>query len=343
MRSAPFFSFRFSFRDIDVTALAAGALAAGLAATCLMAAVVAQAQQKYPSRAIRLVLPFPPGGSTDIVARVVTQRLSENWGQPVLIDNRPGASGNVAAELVARAAPDGYTLFQVNVANAIAASLFPKLGYSLTGDFVAITQLATTPYALLAHPGVPAKTVRELLALARARPGQLNYASAGPGSATHLSGELINALAGVNMVHIPYKGTGPALTALLSGEVDLYFATVPSAVPMVKAGKLRVLAVSSAKRASLMPEVPTMAEGGLKGFDTGTWHGVLAPVATPREIVGALASELVRVLNQPDIRDRLITQGLEPVADTPEQFAAFIRAEIVKWEKLVRASGARPD
>ncbi|MBC7781648.1 MAG: tripartite tricarboxylate transporter substrate binding protein, partial [Proteobacteria bacterium] len=302
-----------------------------------------EAQQKYPTRAIRLVLPFPPGGSTDIVARVVTQRLGEHWGQPVIIDNRPGASGNVAAELVARAAPDGYTLFQVNVANAIAASLFGKLNYSLTGDFVAITQLATTPYALLAHPGVPAKSVRELLQLARSSPGKLNYASAGPGSATHLSGELINSLGGVTMVHIPYKGTGAALAALLSGEADLYFAAVPSAVPMVQSGKLRVLAVSSARRASLMPQVPTMEEGGLKGFDTGTWHGVLAPQATPRELVGMLSSALVRILKEPDIHQKLVAQGLEPVGDSPEQFSAFIQAEMAKWAKLVKASGARPE
>jgi tripartite-type tricarboxylate transporter receptor subunit TctC len=318
------------------------ALLTGIAFAALCSVPVS-AQGRYPARAIRLVLPFPPGGSTDIVARVVTQRLAEQWGQPVLIDHRPGASGNLAAELVARAPADGYTLFQVNVANAIAASLFPKLSYSLTGDFVAITQLATTPYALLAHPAVPARSPRELLSLARARPGKLNYASAGPGSATHLSGELINSIAGVNIVHVPYKGTGPALTALLGGEVDLYFATVPAAVPWVKSGKLRVLGVSSAKRAALMPEVPTMAEGGLPGFETGTWHGVLAPAATPREIVLQLSGELVRILNQSEIRDKLVSQGLDPVGDSPEQFAAFIRAEVAKWEKLVRASGARPE
>jgi len=315
-----------------------------LAATLGVAgAAVVHAQQKYPQRPIRLVLPFPPGGSTDIVARVVGQRLSESWGQPVLVDNRPGASGNLAAELVARAAPDGYTLLQANVAHAIAVSLFAKLPYNLTGDFVAVTRLATTPYALLAHPRVPAATVRELLTLARARPGVLNYASAGAGSATHLSGELIKALGRVDMLHVPYKGTGPAVTALLAGEVDLYFATVPAAVPLVKSGRLKVLGVSGATRAAMMPEVPTMAEGGLPGYDTGTWHGVMVPSATPREIVVQLGSELARILAQKDIRERLLAQGLEPVGDTPEQFAAFLRGEIAKWEKLVRASGARAD
>jgi tripartite-type tricarboxylate transporter receptor subunit TctC len=304
--------------------------------------VFAQSPQKYPTRPIRLVLPFPPGGSTDIVARVVGQKITEAWGQQVVVDNRPGAGGNVAAEFVARAAPDGYTLFQVNVANTIAASLYPKLGYSLTGDFVAVTQLATTPYVLLAHPSVPAKSVRDLIALARAKPGKLNYASAGAGSATHLSGELLKSMAGIDIVHVPYKGTGPAVTALLSGEVDLYFATVPAAAPMVKAGRLRALGVSSVKRASLMPDVPAIAET-LKGYDTGTWHGVLAPAATPRDIVQQLSGEIVRILNTPDVREKLIAQGLEPVGDTPEQFSAFLRAEIAKWAKVVAASGARPE
>lgn len=300
-------------------------------------------QQKYPVRPIRLVLPFPPGGSTDIVARIIGQKITESWGQQVLVDNRPGGGGNVAAEAVARAAPDGYTLFQVNVANAIGASLYPKLNYNLTGDFVAITQLATTPYVLLAHPSVPAKSMRELIALAKARPGQLNYASAGAGSATHLSGELLKSMAGVGIVHVPYRGTGPAVTALLSGEIDLYFATVPAAAPMVKTGRLRPLGVTSARRAALMPDVPAIAESGLKGYETGTWHGVLAPVATPRAIVLQLSSEIVRILNMPDVREKLIGQGLDPVGDTPEQFGAYIRAEIAKWAKVVAASGARPE
>lgn len=325
-----------------VPALLGGA-ALVLATQALPDIAEVHAQQVYPSRSIRLVIPFPPGGSTDVVARMVSQRLSERWRQPVVVDNRPGASGNLAAELVARAAPDGYTLLQANVAHAIAASLFVKLGYSLSGDFVAVGRLASTPYVLLAHPGVPAKSVRELLALARARPGVLNYASAGAGSATHLSGELIRAIGGVDMVHVPYKGTGPAVTALLSGEVDLYFATVTAAAPMVKSGRLRALGVSSAQRSAMMPDVPTMAEGGLRGFDTSTWHGVMAPVATSREIVTRLSGELAAILREPDIRSRLEAQGLEPIGDTPEAFAAFLREEIAKWEKLVRASGARPD
>lgn len=300
-------------------------------------------QQKYPVRPIRLVLPFPPGGSTDIVARIVGQKITESWGQQVLVDNRPGGGGNVAAEAVARAAPDGYTLFQVNVANAIGASLYPKLNYSLIGDFAPVTQLAATPYVLLAHPSVPAKSTRELVALAKARPGQLNYASAGAGSATHLSGELLKSMAGVNIIHVPYRGTGPAVTALLSGEIELYFAAVPAAVPMVKTGRLRPLGVTSARRAALMPQVPTIAEGGLKGYETGTWHGVLVPAATPRDIALQLSTEIVRILNMPEVREKLVAQGLDPVGDTPEQFGAYIRAEIAKWAKVVAASGARPE
>jgi tripartite-type tricarboxylate transporter receptor subunit TctC len=206
-----------------------------------------------------------------------------------------------------------------------------------------VTQLAATPYVLLAHPSVPAKSTRELVALAKARPGQLNYASAGAGSATHLSGELLKSMAGVNIIHVPYRGTGPAVTALLSGEIELYFAAVPAAVPMVKSGRLRPLGVTSAQRSALMPQVQTIAESGLKGYETGTWHGVLVPAATPRDIALQLSAEIVRILNMPEVREKLVAQGLDPVGDTPEQFGAYIRAEIAKWAKVVAASGARPE
>ena len=301
------------------------------------------AQQAYPAKPIRLILPFPPGGSTDIVARLIGQKLTESWGQPVLIENRPGAGGNIAAETAARAAPDGYTLFQVNVANAIGATLYPKLSYDLITSFAPVIQLATTPYVLLAHPTVPAKNTAELIALAKARPGQLNYASAGGGSATHLSGELLKSMAGVNIVHVPYKGTGPAVTALLSGEVDLYFATVPAALPLVEAKKLRALGVTSARRSPLMRDVPAIAEAGLKGYETSTWHGILAPAATPADIVVKLNAEIARTLAQPAVRERLVGQGLDPVGGTPEQFGAYLKTEISKWAVVVKASGARPE
>ena len=311
--------------------------------TALAWSSAARAQQAYPAKPIRLILPFPPGGSTDIVARLIGQKLTESWGQPVLIENRPGAGGNIAAETAARAAPDGYTLFQVNVANAIGATLYPKLSYDLITSFAPVIQLATTPYVLLAHPTVPAKNTAELIALAKARPGQLNYASAGGGSATHLSGELLKSMAGVNIVHVPYKGTGPAVTALLSGEVDLYFATVPAALPLVEAKKLRALGVTSARRSPLMRDVPAIAEAGLKGYETSTWHGILAPAATPADIVVKLNAEIARTLAQPAVRERLVGQGLDPVGGTPEQFGAYLKTEISKWAVVVKASGARAE
>ena len=311
--------------------------------TALAWSSAARAQQAYPAKPIRLILPFPPGGSTDIVARLIGQKLTESWGQPVLIENRPGAGGNIAAETAARAAPDGYTLFQVNVANAIGATLYPKLSYDLITSFAPVIQLATTPYVLLAHPAVPAKNTAELIALAKARPGQLNYASAGGGSATHLSGELFKSMAGVNIVHVPYKGTGPAVTALLSGEVDLYFATVPAALPLVEAKKLRALGVTSARRSPLMRDVPAIAEAGLKGYETSTWHGILAPAATPADIVVILNAEIARTLAHPAVRERLVGQGLDPVGGTPEQFGAYLKTEISKWAVVVKASGARPE
>jgi len=311
--------------------------------TALAWSSAARAQQAYPAKPIRLILPFPPGGSTDIVARLIGQKLTESWGQPVLIENRPGAGGNIAAETAARAAPDGYTLFQVNVANAIGATLYPKLPYDLITSFAPVIQLATTPYVLLAHPTVPAKNTAELIALAKARPGQLNYASAGGGSATHLSGELLKSMAGVNIVHVPYKGTGPAVTALLSGEVDLFFATVPAALPLVETKKLRALGVTSARRSPLMRDVPAIAEAGLKGYETSTWHGILAPAATPADIVVKLNAEIARTLAQPAVRERLVGQGLDPVGGTPEQFGAYLKTEISKWAVVVKASGARPE
>ena len=311
--------------------------------TALAWSSAARAQQAYPAKPIRLILPFPPGGSTDIVARMIGQKLTESWGQPVLIENRPGAGGNIAAETAARAAPDGYTLFQVNVANAIGATLYPKLSYDLITSFAPVIQLATTPYVLLAHPAVPAKNTAELIALAKSRPGQLNYASAGGGSATHLSGELLKSMAGVNIVHVPYKGTGPAVTALLSGEVDLYFATVPAALPLVEAKKLRALGVTSARRSALMRDVPAIAEAGLKGYETSTWHGILAPAGTSPEIVVKLNAEIARVLAQPAVKERLVGQGLDPVGGTPEQFGAYLKTEISKWAVVVKASGARAE
>jgi len=307
----------------------------------LIAAAPAAAQPSFPTKPVRLILPFPPGGSTDIVARLIGQKLQEVWGQPVLVDNRPGAGGNVAAEIAAKAAADGHTLFQVNVANAIGATLYPKLNYDLVTSFAPVVQLATTPYVLLAHPSIPARTTRDLIAIAKARPGALSYASAGAGSATHLSGELLKTLSGTDILHVPYKGTGPAVTALLSGEVGLYFTTAPAAVPLMKAGRVRALGVTSMKRSPLMPEVAPIAEAGLKGYETSTWHGILAPAGTPREIVTKSNADIVKILAQPDVREKLIGQGLDPVGGTPEAFAAYIKAEIAKWAGVIKAAGAK--
>jgi tripartite-type tricarboxylate transporter receptor subunit TctC len=314
----------------------------GVALLCI-AALPVLAQQAYPTKPIRLILPFPPGGSTDIVARLIGQKLTDSWGVQVLVDNRPGAGGNIAAELAAKAPADGHTLFQVNVANAIAATLYPKLNYDLITSFAPVAQLATTPYVLLAHPSVPARNTRELVALARGRPGVLSYASAGAGSATHLSGELLKALSGTDILHVPYKGTGPAVTALMSGEVAMYFTTVPAAVPLVKSSRVRALGVTSAKRTPLMADVAPIAEAGLKGYETSTWHGILAPAGTPRETVQKLNGEIVKILGQPDVRDKLLGQGLEPIGGTPEQFGAYLKAEIAKWAKVAKASGAKPE
>ena len=310
---------------------------------CLFVTAPAAAQANFPSKPIRLILPFPPGGSTDIVARLIGQKLTESWGQPVLVDNRPGAGGNIAAETAAKAPPDGHTLFQVNVANAIGATLYPKLNYDLVTSFAPVTQLATTPYVLLAHPSIPARNTRELIAIAKARPGALIYASAGAGSATHLSGELLKTLSGTDILHVPYKGTGPAVTALLSGEVGLYFTTVPAAVPLVKSGRVRALGVTSTTRSALMPDVAPIAEAGLKGYETGTWHGILAPAATPKDVVAKLNAEIVKILAQPDVREKLVGQGLDPIGGTPEQFAAYLKSEIAKWAKVVKASGAKAE
>lgn len=307
----------------------------------LIAGAPAVAQSSFPTKPVRLILPFPPGGSTDMVARLIGQKLQEVWAHPVLVDNRPGAGGNIAAEAAAKAAPDGYTLFQANVANAIGATLYPKLNYDLVTSFAPVTQLATTPYVLLAHPSIPARTTRDLIAVAKSRPGALIYASAGAGSATHLSGELLKSLSGTDILHVPYKGTGPAVTALLSGEVGLYFTTVPAAVPLVKAGRVRALGVTSMTRSPLMPEVAPIAEAGLKGYETSTWHGVLAPAGTPRDVVAKLNADIVRILAQPETREKLIGQGLEPVGGTPETFAAYIKAEIAKWARVIKAAGAK--
>jgi len=299
--------------------------------------------QSYPSRPIRLVVPYPPGGPLDIMARAIGQKLTEAWSQPVVVDNRAGAGGNIGADLVAKSPADGYTLLMGAVAtHAINPTLYGKLPYDPVKDFAPVALVAQVPNILVVNPSVPAKSVTELIEFARARPGYLNFGSGSTGSTGHLAGELFKTMAGVQMVHIPYKGGAPAMADLLAGQVQLMFDNLANALPNVRAGRLRALAVTTLARSPAMPDLPTMAESGLPGFDLTTWFGLMVPAGTPPEIVVRLNAEIVRALNAKDMRERLDKMGAEPPANnTPEHFAAFIRAEAAKYAKVVRDSGAR--
>ena len=318
-----------------------------LMAACCSSSVILPAMdifaQNFPGKPIRMIVAYPPGGGTDIVGRMVAQKLAENFAQTVVIDNRGGAAGNIGSEIAARSAPDGYTLLMGNVApNAINVSLYAKLGYDPVTDFAPVSLVASTPNILVVHPALAVKSVADLVALARAKPATLNYPSAGLGSSSHLAGELFDSLAVVKMVHIPYKGGGPALTDLLGGQVQLMFATMPAAMPHVRSGKLRAVAVTSAKRSQAMPELPTLGET-LKGYDASTWYGVLAPAATPRAIIATLHGAILKILGVAETRDRLLAQGFEPVGGTPAEFGAYIKSEIVKWGRVIKAAGIKPE
>jgi tripartite-type tricarboxylate transporter receptor subunit TctC len=299
--------------------------------------------QQYPARPVRLIVPYPPGGGTDTLARVVSQKLSETLGQQVVMDNRPGAGANIGMELAARSAPDGYTLVLATISNAISTSLYSRLNYDLVRDFAPVTLLATTPHLLAVHPSLPVGSVKDLIALAKARPGQLVYSSAGSGTPTHLAGELFDYMAGVNMTHVPYKGGGPSVVALLGGEVTASFATMPSVLPHVKSGKLRGVAVTTSRRSPSAPNLPTVAESGLPGFDMGSWYGLMAPAGTPAAVVSHLNAETIKVLKLADVKQRLDNSGFDALVSTPEEYAAYTRTEIDKWAKIVKASGARAE
>jgi tripartite-type tricarboxylate transporter receptor subunit TctC len=290
---------------------------------------------------VRLIVPFPPGGGTDTMARAIAPKMSEYLGQQLVPENRGGAGANIGAELAAKSPPDGYTLLLVTVTNAVGASLYTKLNYDLARDFASITQLATTPHVLVVHPSVPVHSVKEFTAFTRARPGELTYSSSGSGSMAHLAGELFASLTNTKMVHVPYKGGGPSMIALVGGEVSLCFATMPSAVGFVRSGKLRGVAVTTEKRSPSMPDLPTLAETGIKGYEAGSWYGLSAPAGTSKEIVARLHAEAVKVMALADVKDRLFNAGFEVVTSNPEQFAAFTRSEIQKWGKLVRATGLK--
>jgi len=306
-------------------------------------AALAQAQA-WPSKPIKWVVPFAPGGTTDILARTVAEKLALALGQPVVIENKPGAGGGVGAEFTAKAAPDGYTIMGGTIStHAINASLYKNLPYDPVKDFVAITLIARVPNMLVINPAVPAKDVKELIALLKASPNKYSFASSGNGTSQHLSGELFKAMSGTDMQHIPYKGSPPALQDVMGGQVTMTFDNITTAWPLAKAGKLRALAVTTAKRSSIAPDVPTLAESGLPGFEVGSWQGVFAPAGTPPEIVRRLNAEIVKALNLPDVREKLSGLGAEIVADSPEEFSALVKAEVVKWADVVKKSGAKVD
>jgi tripartite-type tricarboxylate transporter receptor subunit TctC len=316
--------------------------AGAVAASLITLLPLATAAQPYPNKPIRMVVPFPPGGATDLLGRVVGQKLSERVGQPVVVENRTGGGGNIGAEFVAKAAPDGYTLLIGGVPHAINMTLYSKLGYDLATDIGPIIQLATYPSMIAVHPSLPVKSMKELIALARTQPGGLNY-GASAGSPNHLAIELINVMAKVKMVHIGYKGTGPMLIDLVSGQIQLASVGFPGATPHVMSGRLRPIAVTGLKRSKLMPELPTIAESALPGFDVTSWYGVLGPARIPSDIVARLNGEIRKLMEAEDVKERLSGVGAEVETTSAEEFGRIIRSEIGRWAKVVKASGARAD
>jgi tripartite-type tricarboxylate transporter receptor subunit TctC len=315
-----------------------------LASCILCLGMSAAMAQTYPTRPVRFVVPFAPGGSTDTLARTIGLKLADALGQQVVVDNRSGGNGNIGMEIVAKSPPDGHTLVLGYIANlAIAPSLYAKMPYDPVKDFAPITQPASSPNVLTVHPSVQAKNLKELIALAKANPGKISFASTGVASVGHLTGELINNLAGIRMTHVPYKGSGQAVTDVLGGHVQAMFSGFSSTIAHIKSGKLRALAVTGAQRSPALADVPTIAEQGFPGVEATAWYGVLAPAGTPKPVIARLHGELVKILKQPDVVQRLDALGFEIVGSTPEQFAAYIRSEIKKWAKVVKASGAKPD
>ncbi|CAG2152366.1 hypothetical protein LMG31506_04598 [Cupriavidus yeoncheonensis] len=316
---------------------------AALAAAAVFSAPAAQAQA-YPNKPIRMVVGFPSGGAPDTLARIVSEKISPSWGQPVVVDNKPGAGGNIGAEAVAHAPADGYTLAMGTVGtHSINGSLYSKMPYDMVKDFAPVILVATTPNVLVVHPDVPAKNVAELIALARTKPGGLTFGTPGVGTSPHVAGEMFNAMAGVKLTHVPYKGRAMAIPDLLGGHITMMFDNLPSALPVVKEGKLRALGITSAKRSPSAPDIPTLAEQGLPGFEADSWFAIFAPANTPKDVVAKLNAELNRIYSLPDVQAKLRTLGLEPVLGTSERLANYQRAEIAKWAKVVRESGAKAE
>ena len=318
-----------------------GRMALLLAACALAVAAPPAMAQDYPQKPIKMITPYPPGGPTDVLARAISQKLSERLGQPIVIDNRPGASGMIGADMVAKAAPDGYTLLANASIHVINPSLYANPPYDAIRDFAPVSQIAEVPLVLVVNPALGVKTVRELIAKAKASP--LNFASSGNGSAPHLAGEGFNIATGTKMQHIPYKGSGPAITDLIGGQVNLMFDSLPSSMPHIKSGRIIAIAVTTKKRSSALPNVPTVAESGVPGFDVSTWYGVWAPAATPPAIVRRVSTEIAAVVRTPEVSARLAELGAEPVGSTPEEFTAYNRSEAAKWAKIVKDSGAKVD
>ncbi|MGH8623700.1 MAG: Bug family tripartite tricarboxylate transporter substrate binding protein [Burkholderiales bacterium] len=299
--------------------------------------------QGYPAGPVRVIVPFPPGGGVDGAGRLISQKLSEALGRQFIVDNRPGANGMIGSELAAKAAKDGYTLM-VNGANFVTTpSLYTKVTYDPVRDFEPVSLIALAPNVLVVHPSLPVKSVKELIALATARPGEVNYAGSGSGSTPHLAAELFNTLATVTMIHVPYRGTGPAIVGLMSGEASVMFMPTTNAVPLVRSGRLRALAVTSRERVPAMPELATVSESGLKGYESSQWYGLLAPAGTPADVLGLLSSQVAKIMQAPDMRQRLTGEGLVAVGNTREQFAAHIKVELTKWAQVIKASGAKVD
>ena len=314
-----------------------------LAALLLTGAPAAHAQAPFPAKPVRIVVAFPPGGGTDIVARVMAPKLAEMWGQQAIVENRAGASGVIGTEAVARAAPDGYTWLLGTMGNlTVNQHLYTKM-LDPQRELTALTQVVAVHFVMVAHPSLPAKNVKELIALAKAGPGQINYSSSGPGGAPHLGGELLKSMAGIDLAHIPYKGSGPSFTDLLGGQVSLTFDSLLQSLPYIKAGRLKALAVLGSKRSALLPQTPTVAESGVPGYELTNWFGLVVPSATPRELVTRLYADVSKVLQQTDVRDRIQGMGADVIGSTPEQFAAFMRAETAKWAKVVKHANIRAE
>ena len=310
---------------------------------CSIFVGAAGAQEAYPSRPVRFILPFPPGGGTDILGRLIAERLSASLGQPVVTENRGGAGGNVGAEAAAHSAPDGYTIVLVAPSLAISPSLYSKLNYDPVKDLAPVSLVATVPNVMLTNPSVEAKNLQEFIALARARPGALNYGSGGAGTSNHLAGELFNIVTGAKLVHVPYKGVNLAMQGVLAGEIHVVFIGIPAALPHIKSGRLRALALVAPQRSPALPEVPTAAEAGLKDFEVTTWYGVMAPAGTPRPIVTRLNGELGKIMHTPDVKERLAGMATDPLTSTPEEFANYLKQEISKWGDVVRKANLKAD